>query len=133
MSLTANLLARKLERAQEELSEKDAFIAELERQLEQSHDDLEEAERGCEQVAEEFEGDVTKAMMRLLNAFDFDWTCDPEGVTPDQAEQFILDIIRDGESSVTIWKTRAEDAERELRAANDRLRHMDTAGAFGGW
>jgi len=71
-------------------------IFELECQLEDAQGEIEELEANAEVVSSDFEKDCWRAMRRILDRCKFDWRdVGREGVTADEAEEFIRETIDD--------------------------------------
>lgn len=77
-------------------------IFELECKLEDAEGQIEELHAAAEVVAEDFEKDCWRSMRRLLDRCNFDWRdVDFDGVTADQAEEYIRDTIDDLDARLT--------------------------------
>lgn len=71
-------------------------IFELECELEEAQGEIEELHATAEVVSDEFEKDCWRSMRRLLDRCGFDWQdVQHDGVSADDAEEFILDTIND--------------------------------------
>lgn len=85
---------------------------------------IEELKDAAEDVSTEFEKDCWKAMRRILNKLEFDWSGDP--VTVDLAETSIVDSIDDMKRERVAALARFEAAEKALAEAR-RLAAVDDA------
>jgi len=71
-------------------------IFELECQLEEAQGEIEELVANSEVVSADFEKDCWRSMRRLLDRCKFDWRdVGHDGVTADEAEEFIRETIDD--------------------------------------
>jgi|SRR5690349_17525317 len=112
----------------ERTAERDAALSEV--------DDLQSQ---AEVVAEEFEKDCWKAMRSLLSSCNFNWQdVQPDGVTADDAREYISRTLDELEKGEQRWKARAdtlarrvEGLEAALRDARSKIEPVSEAGI--GW
>ena len=131
--LRMSLQPEDVEAAATQLAALSARVKELEEERDDALDQVEELERSAEVVSDEFEKDCWKAMRSLLSECKFDWrNVEPDGVTADEAREYIHDTLNDLESRalraeqerVTEWNLRREaESQRDVaKAAADTLR-----------
>jgi hypothetical protein len=79
-------------------------------------DRVDELEANGEAVAAEFEKDCWVAMRSLLDLCNFNWRDidQGDGVTADDAREYIATTIREMEASEATYRTRLEAAEAEV-------------------
>ena len=97
----------------ERTAERDAALSEV--------DDLQSQ---AEVVAEEFEKDCWKAMRSLLSSCNFNWQdVQPDGVTADDAREYISRTLDELEKGEQRWKARADTLARRVERLEAALRH----------
>ena len=74
-------------------------------------DHVEDLERDAEIVSLDFEGDCWRALKKLLHENHFDWSdVDGDGVTADEAIDYIRETINSLEADMNAFKERADTA-----------------------
>lgn len=95
----------------ERTAERDAALSEV--------DDLQSQ---AEVVAEEFEKDCWKAMRSLLSSCNFNWQdVQPDGVTADDAREYISTTLDELEKGEQRWKARADTLARRVEGLEAAL------------
>lgn len=115
-----------------------AYLAALSarvKELEAEQDDalcrVEELERNAEVVSDEFEKDCWKAMRSLLSECKFDWRdVEHDGVTADEAREYIHDTLNDLETRATRLQQERDEAVSALKSfAKYKLKMVACAGS----
>ena len=121
-SLRAQVASLQKELA-ERTAERDAALSEV--------DDLQSQ---AEVVAEEFEKDCWKAMRSLLSICNFNWQdVQPDGVTADDAREYISTTLDELEKGEQRWKARADTLARRVERLEAALTpSADTKAAYMG-
>lgn len=79
----------------------------------------------CEALSAEFEGDCWKAMRSLLTECHFDWRdTEPDGISAEEAREYISTTIEEVEKGEQRQKARAEAAEASAAAMLEALTRL---------
>jgi uncharacterized protein (DUF1330 family) len=111
------------------LSEAASALLALEGERDASLERVDELEAQGESVSTDFEKDCWVAMRSLLNVCHFDWRdVDPgEGVTADDAREYIATTINEVEAAGERYLARAEAAEAEVARLREALTEVVAA------
>lgn len=108
-----------------------AELAAVKRERDDALSEVEELRSQAETIAEEFEKDCWKAMKSLLTECNFEWRdVEPDGVSAEDAREYISTTLDEMEKGEQRWKSRAEAADAEvarLKDAGEGWRPMSSA------
>lgn len=103
-------------------------VATLTRERDEARDRAEELEDAAEKVSVEFEGECWAVLRTLLSECNFPWDLsEPDGVTAQEALDYIRETMSEADKTEGYLKARAEAAEareaklREVLSALDRM------------
>jgi prefoldin subunit 5 len=97
-------------------------LAERTAERDEALSEVDDLQPQAEVVAEEFEKDCWKAMRSLLSSCNFNWQDVEDGVTADDAREYISTTLDELEKGEQRWKARADTLARRVEVLEAALR-----------